>query len=117
MYVYNVDILADLLGAFEQAVLLAIVKAGKDAYGRSVFRGVEDGLRREVAAGAVYATLDRLENKRLITSQIIQGTAERNGRPRRYYRLTANGAAALNESRAALEQLWRSAKWPLGAQA
>jgi len=108
---------ADLLGAFEQAVLLAIVKAGEDAYGRSVLRGVEDALNRGVAAGAVYATLNRLESKRLISSRLGEGTAERAGRARRYYRLTASGAAALNESKAALEQLWQGAKWPLGAGA
>jgi DNA-binding PadR family transcriptional regulator len=108
---------ADLLGAFEQAVLLAIVRAGQDAYGRSVLRGVEDGLGREVAAGAVYATLDRLEAQRLIGSRLSEGTAERAGRARRYYRLTASGVAALNDSKTALQRLWRGAKWPLGAKA
>lgn len=116
-YAYNVGIVADLLGAFEQAVLLAIVKAGEDAYGRSVLRGVEDGLGRGVAAGAVYATLDRLEKKRLITSRLGEGTAERAGRARRYYKVTASGATALNESKAALVRLWGKTKWPLGVRA
>jgi hypothetical protein len=37
----------------------------------------------------------------------------RAGRVRRYYHLTASGIKAMNESKAALEQMWRGAKWPL----
>jgi len=108
---------AELLGAFEQAVLLTVWKLADEAYGRAVLRGVQDALVREIAAGAVYATLDRLEQKNLIDSRVEAGTEARAGRPRRYYRLTAAGIKALNESKAALEQVWRGAKWPLGSKA
>jgi PadR family transcriptional regulator PadR len=106
--------LAELLGAFEQAVLLAVVKLAGDAYGRSILRSVQIGLNRDVAAGAVYATLDRLEQKGLISPRLNEGTPVRNGRARRYYKLTAVGVNALNESKAALEQMWSGASWPLG---
>lgn len=105
--------MAELLGPFEQAVLLTVWKLGQEAYGRAVLRGVQTALVREVAAGAVYATLDRLEQKSLIDSHVKAGTDVRAGRPRRYYRLTAAGIRALNESKVALEQVWRGAKWPL----
>jgi DNA-binding PadR family transcriptional regulator len=108
---------AELLGAFEQAVLLAVWRLADEAYGRSILRGVQTGLSREVAAGAVYATLDRLEQKSFLSSRLDEGTAVRSGRARRYYRLTATGVQALNESKAALEQLWQGAQWPLGWQA
>ena len=114
---YNVDIVAELLGAFEQAVLLAVWSLAEEAYGRAILRGVQSALDREIAAGAVYATLDRLEQKNLIGSHIEDGTAVRAGRVRRYYRLTAAGVKALNESKAAMEQMWRGAKWPLESQA
>jgi PadR family transcriptional regulator len=104
---------AELLGPFEQAVLLTVWKLREEAYGRAVLRGVQSALVREVAAGAVYATLDRLEQKNLIDSHVEAGTEVRAGRPRRYYRLTAAGIRALNESKVALEQVWRGAKWPL----
>jgi PadR family transcriptional regulator, regulatory protein PadR len=110
---YNVDIVADLLGAFEQAVLLTIWSLAEEAYGRAILRGVQSALDRQVAAGAVYATLDRLEQRGLIASRLEAGTAVRAGRARRYYRLTAPGIKAVNESRAALENVWRVAKWPL----
>ena len=105
--------MAELLGTFEQAVLLTVLRLGEEAYGRAVLRGVEAALGRTVAAGAVYATLDRTEQKGLLSSRLAEGTAARSGRARRYYRLTAIGVAALNESRSALQRLWRGAKSPL----
>jgi PadR family transcriptional regulator PadR len=116
IHAYNVGIVAELLGAFEQAVLLTVVKLADGAYGRAILRGVQSALKREVAAGAIYATLDRVEQKSLIYSYLDEGTPVRSGRARRYYRLTPAGVKALNESKAALEQIWRGAKWPLEAQ-
>ncbi len=109
--------MAELLGAFEQAVLLAVWRLVDEAYGRSILRGVQSALDRQIAAGAVYATLDRLEQKKLVDSRLEEGTAARAGRARRYYRLTARGINALNESKSTLEHLWRGAKWPLGSRA
>jgi PadR family transcriptional regulator, regulatory protein PadR len=114
---YNVDIVAELLGAFEQAVLLAVWRLVDEAYGRSILRGVQSALDRQIAAGAVYATLDRLEQKKLVDSRLEEGTAVRAGRARRYYLLTTQGINALNESKSTLEHLWRAAKWPLGSRA
>jgi len=106
--------MADILGAFEQAVLLAIVRLGEDAYGRAVLKEVQVRLDRDVAAGAVHATLDRLENKGLVASRLGSGTPIRSGRPRRFYRVRPRGFRALNEARAAVESLWRGLEWPLG---
>jgi PadR family transcriptional regulator PadR len=115
--VYIVDIVADLLGTFEQAVLLAVWNLAGQAYGRAILRGTQTALDRQAAAGAVYATLDRLEQKGLVTSRVETGTPVRSGRARRYYQLTAVGIKALNDSKAALEQMWRGAKWPLESPA
>ena len=109
--------MADLLGGFEQAVLLAVWNLAEQAYGRAILRGTESALARPAAAGAVYATLERLEQKGLVTSRVETGTPVRSGRARRYYRLTAVGLKALNESKAALEQMWRGTKWPLESNA
>ncbi|SRR6266542_3458979 len=105
--------MADVLGAFEQAVLLAVIRLGDEAYGRAILKEVEARLGREVAPGAVHATLDRLEKKRLVTSRVGTGTPVRAGRARRYYRLQASGLVALNDARAAVESLWRGLSWPL----
>lgn len=105
--------MADVLGAFEQAVLLAILRLRDEAYGRAVLKEVQARLERNVAAGAVHATLDRLERKGLLASRLGPGTQVRAGRPRRYYRLDPSGRRALNEARAAVDHLWRGLTWPL----
>jgi len=90
------------LGTFEEQVLLAILRTREEAFGMAVRREIERVTGRDVAIGAVYATLDRLEAKGLITS-------DRTGSPsgRRVFRVTRRGAAALAESRAMRERLWR----------
>jgi DNA-binding PadR family transcriptional regulator len=108
---------AELLGAFEQAVLLSVWRLADQAYGRAILRGVQSALQREVAAGAVYATLDRLEQKKFVDSHVEEGTPGRAGRVRHYYGLTVSGVKALNESKGALENMWRGAKWPLEVKA
>lgn len=105
--------MADSLGAFEQAVLLAVVRLRDEAYGRAIFKEVEARLERDVAAGAVHATLERLENKDLLSSRLGSGTLVRAGRARRYYRLQPAGIQALNDAREAVNQIWRGLKWPL----
>jgi PadR family transcriptional regulator PadR len=105
--------MAEVLGAFEQAVLLAIVRLGDEAYGRAILKETQTRLERDVAAGAVHATLDRLSNKRLVSSRLGPGTPVRAGRARRYYRLTPAGVRALNDARAAVDILWHGLKWPL----
>ena len=110
---YNVGIVADTLGAFEQAVMLSIVRLGDGAYGRAILKDVQDRMNRDVAAGAVHPTLDRLENKALLSSRLEQGTAIRGGRARRFYRLRAAGVHALNDAREAVDTLWSGLRWPL----
>ena len=105
--------MAETLGTFEQTVMLAIVRLGEGAYGRAVLKEVQDRVQRDVAAGAVHATLDRLEKKRLISSRLEPGSAIRSGRARRFYRLQAAGVHALNDARATVETLWHGLRWPL----
>ena len=105
--------MADTLGAFEQAVLLAIVRLRENAYGRAILKEVQARLERDVAAGAVHATLERLEEKGLIASRLGAGTPLRSGRARRFYRLQPKGLRALNDARAVVDNLWRGLKWPL----
>ena len=110
--------MAGLLGTFEQIVLLAVLNLDDEAYGRAILRAVEAALDRPTAAGAIYSTLDRMEQKGLLSSRLEAGDADsktqaRGGRARRYYRLTARGVAALNDARAALDGMWNGRRWPL----
>lgn len=105
--------MADILGAFEQAVLLAILRLREDAYGRAILKEVQVRLERDVAAGAVHATLERLAKKGLVTSRLGAGTPIRGGRARRFYRVQAKGVRALNDARATVDNLWIGLVWPL----
>lgn len=66
---------------------------------------------------ALYATLDRLEQKGLLVSRLEEGTPVRGGRVRRFYQMTADGVKALNEAKAALDRMWRGTKWPVEVKA
>lgn len=109
--------MADVVGPFEQAVLLALVRLGKDAYGRAILNEIQKRLNRDVSAGAVYATLERLEGKGLASSRLAPGTAIRGGRARRYFTPTGAGVRALNEAKSANDNLWRGFAWPLKVRA
>ena len=101
--------MADILGAFEQAVLLAVLRLGEGAYGRAILRDVQARLERDVVAGAVHATLERLEHKGFLSSSLGSGTPMRDGRARRFYRLEPPGVRALDDARYALNRVWRGA--------
>jgi PadR family transcriptional regulator len=92
------------LGTFEEQVLLAVLRTGRSngAYGMAVRRELEEVASREVAIGAVYATLDRLEAKGLVASE----RAEVDGGSKRVFSVTARGARALADSREMRDRLW-----------
>ena len=83
------------LGSLEHIVMLAVMRLGSEAYGMTVRREIEGATGRDISIGAVYATLARLESKGLIKSYTGEPTAERGGRAKRYFRMTADGEGAL----------------------
>lgn len=100
----------DYLGEFEQLVLLAVLRLNKQAYGVPIRQEIEDCTGRSAAIGAVYATLDRLEQKGYVSSHLGDATAERGGRAKRYFKVTADGAAALRQTQQALRQMMKGLK-------
>ena len=88
----------DALGSLEHIVLLAVMRLGSNAYGMTVRREIESATGRNVSIGAVYATLVRLESKGFIRSYAGEPTAERGGRAKRYFRMTAEGKGALRNT-------------------
>ena len=95
------------LGEFELMVLLALIRLGDDAYGVPISREIEERAGREVAIGSVYAALERLQEKGLVASRLGDPTAERGGRAKRYFRITAQGLHEVRETQRALVKLWR----------
>ncbi len=87
------------IGQFEQLVLTAILALPDNAYGVTIHQSVSAlATPKRVSLGAVYATLDRLEDKGFVTSWLSDPTPERGGRSKRHYRLQAAGERALRES-------------------
>ncbi|NKB90452.1 MAG: PadR family transcriptional regulator [Acidobacteria bacterium] len=94
------------MGAFEEMVLLTLVRQGEAAYGVSIRRELEERAGNSVSMGAVYATLDRLESKALVRSRVGEERESRRGRPRRYYTVLPAGVRELQQTRAVRERMW-----------
>ena len=101
------------LGEFEHLVLLAVLRLDQDAYGMRVRSEIADRTGRDVTIGAVYATLDRLAEKGLVTSTLSDPTPERGGRAKRSFHLTGAGIQALNQVRADLAKMVQGLRFPL----
>jgi len=95
------------LGEFEQLVLLALVRLGTEAYGVAIRDEIEQRTGRNVALGAVYTTLLRLEDKRLVATRLGEPTPQRGGRRKKYYRPLAAGRRELATSLDALRSMTR----------
>jgi PadR family transcriptional regulator PadR len=94
------------LGEFELILILTILRLGDEAYGVPLSRELTLLRGRDVSSASVYAALDRLELKGLITSRLGESSPERGGRAKRYFRVTAEGIRSANETRNVLIKLW-----------
>jgi len=93
-----------LLGGFENLLLLAILRLDDRAYGVTI-RQVLLQAGKDVAVGAIYTGLDRLQQKGFVESWTGEPTRERGGRSKKFYRVTAAGKRALRETHLALNRL------------
>lgn len=102
----------DSLGEFEQIVLLAILRLGDTAYGVTIAAEITACTRREPTPGALYTTLDRLEDKGLVTSRLGDPTPQRGGRAKRYFTLNAKGIAAITRAQQSYRRLLEGCELP-----
>ena len=103
-----------ILGEFEQLVLLGLLQLGDNAHALALLKSLEQIAGRSVSRGALYRTLDRLEEKGLVDWTLEQGTPERGGHPRRCYQVTAPGVQTLRSARDTLLKLWSGLEEVLG---
>ena len=119
LYIVEQMSITHSLGQFEQLTMAAILALEENAYGVTIHAKVEElSHAKKVSLGAVYATLDRLEDKKLIVSWLSNPTKARGGRSRRHYRLEKSGTKALRELvqtarrvSDAIEQSWGRLPW------
>ncbi|MEM9530147.1 MAG: helix-turn-helix transcriptional regulator [Pseudomonadota bacterium] len=86
------------LGEFEILVLAALLRCGDEAYGAAIREEIKSRAGRDATVGAIYTTLARMQEKGLVTSKLGPASAERGGRPKRFFRLTARGRKAFDAS-------------------
>jgi DNA-binding PadR family transcriptional regulator len=96
------------LGEFELMLLLAVIRLGDEAYGVPISRELEANRKRDVSVGSVYAALERLEAKGLVSSNLGDPTPERGGKAKRYFRITREGLRQVHETRRVLTRLWQA---------
>ena len=96
-----------MLGEFEQHVLWAVLRLDENAYGMTIHQEIQERAHRVISLGAIYTTLDRLEEKGLISSRVGDPTPERGGRAKKFFKIEGSGAAALKESYEATQRMAR----------
>jgi PadR family transcriptional regulator, regulatory protein PadR len=94
------------LGEFEEVILLLVGILGEEAYAFRIADEFAVQTSRTVSIGAVHSTLTRLEEKGFLKSAMGKATAERGGRRKRIYQITAYGKRALEASRDFKMSLW-----------
>ncbi len=101
-------------GEFEQMVLLAILRLEEEAFALSVLRELDKQVGRRVSRGALYKTLERLDDKGLVEWEVEETVPGRGGHPRRRFSVTVEGVRALQSSRDSLFRLWKGLEGVLG---
>ena len=97
----------EYIGEFEELILLLIVMLKEEAYGLAIRKALKKHADRTVTIGAVHGTVNRLEKKGLIESNLGGATEARGGRRKRLFTITASGKKALQRSRDIKVNLWR----------
>lgn len=95
------------LGEFEEVVLLMVAILDGEGYGVTVSQALEEHTGRVVTFGTVHNTLIRLEEKGFVNSELGGATAERGGRRKRLFKITALGSRALQEIQQLRQDLWQ----------
>ena len=96
------------LGELEEVVLLTVAVLGDEAYAVTVAQELDQKAGRAVGFSTAHTILQRLDEKGFLSSEMGGATAERGGRRKRFFRVTAFGRKALREAKEAREALWNA---------
>ena len=94
------------LSELEQLTLLAVARLGEDGYGVTIRAQIEDRAGHSVSIAAVYAALDRMEARGLLTSWTSAPVPQRGGRARKHFRISPAGGTAVREARNRMDRMW-----------
>jgi len=96
-----------VLGELELLVSLAVLKLGSDAYSLAIADEIEATTARKVSRPAVLITLQRLEDKGLLTSWYSDPTPVRGGKAKRIFAAKPLGKAAVKQALERIEAMSR----------
>src|SRR5262249_34401058 len=95
------------LSNFELMVMLALIRLGDEAYGVPISQEIAAQSGRDVALGSVYAALERLEDRGLVSSSVGEPTPERGGRAKRYFQVSDKGLDVVRDTQQTLTRMWK----------
>jgi PadR family transcriptional regulator PadR len=98
----------ELLTRLEEAIIVAIIRLGDEAYGVAINREVSRIFGKAYTLGALYFALDQLVRKEYLGKREGEPTPQRGGRSKIYYRVTPEGLEALEAVRRHQEKLWEA---------
>lgn len=102
--------MSDYLGTFEQQVMLSALRQHPNAYGLSIRDDIKEQTGKDYSIGAVYTVLERLKTKGFLKTREGEATAERGGRKKTYFVVTAPGQSALKASLQAISSMMQGTK-------
>ena len=94
------------LGEFEEFTLLAVRALGDSTYAVPIQQYVEKVTGRPISVGSIYAALARLEEKGFVRSAMSEAVAQRGGKSKRLYTVTASGLKTARELHRVRERIW-----------
>ncbi len=95
-----------LLSRPEELFLLAIWRLQDNAYAVTIRDQVKKSTGKTWSFGATFVTLERLVQKRYLTSYLSESTQKRGGRRKRMYELTRVGIKALLDIKKLQDRIW-----------
>lgn len=100
-----------MIGEFEYLLLTAAVRLGEEAYGAAIRREIENATGERCSIGALYTTLDRLQDKGLVKTWMGEATAQRGGRAKRMVQVTGKGVQAAATFYKVISKVTRKVSW------
>jgi len=103
-----------MLGEFEYLLITAAASLGDEAYGAAIREEIQKNTRRRCSIGALYTTIDRLEQKGMLKTWMGDATPQRGGRSKRMVRVTSKGVIAAKDFYDAITRISHGVSWAAG---
>ena len=94
------------LSRAEEIILVTVLKCGDEAYGVRIREQIHKDTGKLWSFATIYRPLDKLTRNRFVLKTKGEPTAERGGKSKFFYTVTAAGKQALLEIQEAQRNIW-----------